>query len=129
MHVLIVDDDEGIRTLLADLLEEEGYAVESATNGQEALTTLQHSDDRPCVILLDLMMPVMSGWEFREAQRRTHTHSDIPVVVISAIPVLTAQTTLDAVAYFSKPIDLDALVGTVERYCTREDYGCGSQPP
>jgi CheY-like chemotaxis protein len=86
MHVLVVDDDLSVRSLLAD----EGFVMESASNGQERLTTLQGSPQHPCVILLDLMMPVMNGWEFRQAQRRSQILSAIPVVVISAIPALGA---------------------------------------
>src|SRR5262249_1755713 len=81
--VLVVDDDSDIRGALCELLEDEGYRVVAASNGEEALVYL-NSRERPCVILLDLMMPVMDGWEFRRQQQKDPRWSQIPVVVITA---------------------------------------------
>jgi CheY-like chemotaxis protein len=118
MAVLIVDDDAAIRSVLVDLLEDEGYPVVSAANGHEALAYLQHNTLRPCVILLDLMMPVMDGWQFRAAQQADTALATIPVVVLSASENLrqVAQT-LAATAYLAKPIDLAALTHTVNQLC------------
>src|SRR5919206_1695644 len=81
-EVLVVEDDFAIRETLRELLEDEGYRVAWAANGKEALARLH--ERAPRVILLDLMMPVMDGWEFRVAQQRDPALASIPVVVISA---------------------------------------------
>ncbi len=115
--VLVVEDDETVRETLCMVLEDEGYDVESAANGQEALRHLR-SAPPPCLILLDLMMPVMSGWEFRLQQRQDPTLSSIPVVVVSAVTNgVDPVGALDAIAYFKKPVDLDALLSTVASHC------------
>jgi CheY-like chemotaxis protein len=80
--VLVVDDERDLREGIAECLESEGYAVEQAKNGREALQLVASS--RPAVILLDLMMPVMSGWQVIEALRASPTLRTIPVIVISA---------------------------------------------
>jgi CheY-like chemotaxis protein len=84
MTILIVEDEPPIRDVLAEILEDEGYRVSTVSNGMEALTYLRQQADRPRLILLDLGMPVMTGWEFREEQLRDATLKDIPVVVMSA---------------------------------------------
>jgi CheY-like chemotaxis protein len=115
--ILIVEDDVNVRETLAMLLEHEGYRTAMVANGREALRHLQ-SRPLPCVILLDLMMPVMSGWEFRVEQQRDPALAEIPVVVISAIANSTERiNALHAHAYFRKPVDLDALLQTIARYC------------
>src|SRR5262245_23155992 len=81
--VLVVDDDEEIRNALTEFLSDEGYGVVSASNGREALASLREGV-HPSVILLDLMMPVMDGWDFRAEQLRDPGLRDIPVVVITA---------------------------------------------
>ena len=115
--ILIVDDDDDIRDALTMILEDEGYKVVGAINGVEALKYLRSSGP-PCLILLDLMMPVMDGWVFRSTQMQDPALASIPVIVISAfsnVPRLTA--TLDVVDYLQKPIDLDILIATVKRFC------------
>src|SRR6476646_3849700 len=82
--LLVVDDDPIIRESLADLLHDEGYVVMTAVNGKDALARLRASDSPACVILLDLVMPLMSGPEFYEEMRKDTALADIPVVVISA---------------------------------------------
>src|SRR5438874_8753476 len=82
-HILVVDDDPGIVESLKDLLEAEGYHVETASNGREALDMLR-ARQRPNLILLDLTMPEMDGFEFRDEQEWDPRFSEIPVVVISA---------------------------------------------
>ena len=118
MSILIVDDDPAIRTMLVDLLEDEGHVVSSAANGQEALTYLQRAANRPQLILLDLMMPLMDGWQFRTLQRQDPELAPIPVIVLSAGENLKrAAATLAADAYFAKPVDFDALLRTVALFC------------
>src|SRR5262245_34872901 len=82
-RVLIVDDDYDIRATLHEILSDEGYDVASSANGFEALQALR-SGTAPCLILLDLMMPVMDGWQFRAQQLSDPTLASIPVVVLSA---------------------------------------------
>lgn len=109
-RVLVVEDDEGIRDALCDLLESEGFDVSSAVHGRDALEKLRNSDgQRPDVILLDLMMPVMDGWAFRSEQQRDPKLADIPVVVITA----SRQADLASLrprAFLKKPIDFDELL-------------------
>src|SRR6476646_6367807 len=78
--ILIVDDDKDVRSALAELLEGEGYAVAGAHNGHEALQ-LMRAGLHPAVILLDLMMPVMDGWDFRSEQQRDPAFAGVPVVI------------------------------------------------
>lgn len=114
-NVLVVDDDADIRELLAQFLEVEGFRVTSARNGQEAIDRLRHGD-RACVILLDLMMPVMNGWQFRDEQKQDPALAGIPVVVISAV-IADHVPPIDANAYMRKPLDLDRLLSTVRTFC------------
>jgi CheY-like chemotaxis protein len=110
-RVLVVDDDQDIRETLAELLTDEGYLVESASNGREALTTLRNGV-RPDVILLDLMMPVMDGYQFRDEQRADPLLASIPVIVITAgsNPSLSA---LGANMFVPKPLDLGRLLDSL----------------
>jgi CheY-like chemotaxis protein len=114
--ILVVDDDPDIRDSLREVLEDEGYDVACVGNGREALDHLKASSPRPCVILLDLMMPVMDGWQFRREQKLDPEIADIPLIVITATgnrPVL-----IDAAELVMKPLDLRRLFEAVERYCT-----------
>src|SRR5262245_20335248 len=114
MDILIVDDDGSIREMLRLFLEMKGYTVSSAINGQDALDHLGQSAELPQLILLDLMMPVMSGVEFRAAQRQTPALAGIPVALISADANLRESAPIvNADAYLSKPIDFDVLLATV----------------
>jgi len=118
MDILIVDDDHSIREMLRLFLELKGYTIASAINGQDALDYLRQSPEPPQLILLDLMMPVMSGAEFRTAQRQTPALASIPVALISADANLRdSAPVLDAEAYLPKPIDFDLLLATIERFC------------
>jgi CheY-like chemotaxis protein len=117
MCVLIVEDQPEIRSVITEILEDEGYAVASVTNGLEALTYLREQSDRPRLILLDLGMPVMTGWEFREEQQRDPTFAEIPVIIMSALPDLNGKAAaLKATACLDKPIELETLLGVVEQY-------------
>jgi len=112
-EILVVDDDPDIRESLREVLEDEGYAVACVGNGREALDYL-HREPRPRVILLDLMMPVMDGGQFRREQKRDPAIADIPLIVITATgkrPVL-----IDAEELVMKPLDLGRLFEAIERY-------------
>jgi CheY-like chemotaxis protein len=115
--VLIVEDDRDISSSVAELLEDSGFATCVAFNGAEALKML-NSGVRPSVILLDLMMPVMDGFAFRDAQRKDPALAMIPVVVMSADGNLAErQSRAQANAYIRKPLDIDALIAVVQEYC------------
>lgn len=111
--IMVVEDDFDIREVVADLLTAEGYEVIIAANGREALDYLE-SRAPPCVILLDLMMPVMNGWQFLEMLRKDCRLSQVPVVVVTASP----SSVSGANALIRKPFDLDDLVRTVSRFCS-----------
>ena len=113
--VLIVEDDLDTREMLGRFLELEGYTVETAENGKRALERLG-SGVGACVILLDLMMPVMDGWQFRQEQIRDASLADIPVIVVSAAGRERLEK-IQANAYLSKPVDLDELLGCVTQFC------------
>lgn len=116
-RILIVEDDPALRGAVAEVLEEEGYEVECAANGAEALSQLGGSAI-PSVILLDLAMPVMDGWTFRAAQRRDPRFASIPTVVVSAsIAGPDAMDGLAPEAFLAKPFDLDQLIRTIQRLC------------
>ena len=114
-HVLVVEDDANVREVIAETLEGEGYDVISAANGLEALRCLRGALTPPCLILLDLMMPVMDGWQFRDEQKKDPSIALVPVVVLSAHGDLT--TSIDATGYLSKPIKLDPLLKVIARFC------------
>ena len=116
--VLVVDDDDAIRDALSMILEDEGYVVETAGNGRDALQYLQ-AGSRPCLIVLDLKMPIMTGQEFRVEQQRDAVLSTIPVAVISAHIVPGTKPEVDADAFLPKPIDYDDFLETVANYCPR----------
>jgi CheY-like chemotaxis protein len=116
--VLVVDDDEAIRESLADLLADEGYRVQTASNGAEALSLLRPPAQlRPCVILLDLMMPIMNGQEFYAEHQRDPTLASIPVVIISADKNFALKATGIRGEFLPKPVRLDTVLGVLGRHC------------
>ena len=116
--ILVVDDDLDIRELLTELLRERGFAVESAANGQEALDRLEAGGAKPNLILLDLMMPVMSGWELAQILRRDPEYSGIPVVVFSADrDALRDTEALGVRECLQKPVELSTFLEIARRYC------------
>jgi CheY-like chemotaxis protein len=113
LHVLVVDDEPGIRSFIALALRGEGYRVSTAENGARALDRI--AEEPPAVVLLDLQMPVMDGWELR--RRLSVQHPGLQVVIMSAIP--RGQVGLevgDRDGYLAKPFSLDALLQTVGRF-------------
>jgi len=109
--ILVVDDERDIRDAIAELLQDEGYEVEEAGDGAEALAKAR--DCHPLVVLLDLMMPGMNGWEFRDRQRGDPQLAEIPVIVVSALGKVPE---VDAAGYLEKPFDLDDLLSAVRRH-------------
>ena len=114
--ILIVDDDEPLRSSLCESFEYEGYTAVGMPNGRAALDYLRTSLSEPCMILLDLMMPVMNGWQFREEQLRDPGLSKIPVVVITANGTVD-RSQLDVTDVLHKPVSLSALLDMTNRYC------------
>ncbi len=114
--ILIVDDDDDIRETLADLLLESGYKVLTATNGQQALDVLR-SHSPICLVLLDLMMPVMDGQEFRAAVSNENHLADIPIVVITAGGQKLASTAAPGVPVLYKPLRMDDVIEVVKGHC------------
>ncbi len=113
--VLVVEDESYLCDLIADVLETEGHTVRKASNGLEAL---QHVRERkPDIILLDLMMPIMDGWEFISALKSEGEWAGIPVVIITAIyDVKRTQLDTGAAAVITKPFDIDQLADIVRTY-------------
>jgi DNA-binding response OmpR family regulator len=114
-YVLVVDDDPAIRGLVGDALRDEGYVVDMAAHGAEALEAIRAR--RPATVLLDLMMPVMDGFSFMEACQREHLCDGLPIVVISAAhDALRRVKDLQVYACVSKPFDIDEVVRLVGHY-------------
>lgn len=115
-RILIVEDDTSIRELLVELLESEGYFVSSAVNGLEGLKQLE-TESNPNLILIDLMMPVMDGYTFRSEQLKNNAWAKIPTVVMSAEANAKEKLkSYNITAFLSKPVELDTILQTVERY-------------
>jgi CheY-like chemotaxis protein len=115
--ILVVDDDRDIRDTLIETLEDHGYRAAGAANGVEALAVLRTSEERPCLILLDLMMPVMDGQGFREEQLKNPTWAGIPVVVISAYSDVEAKARTLSAEYMRKPLAIRPLIEAVRKHC------------
>ena len=116
LPLMIVDDDDDLRDALADVMIAQGYEVAAFADARAALTALEEGIT-PFVILLDLMMPGMSGWEFRAAQLENPTLALIPVVVVTAAGNLSdGARTLSNVEVLYKPFELEILLPLVARY-------------
>ena len=114
-NILVVEDNDDVREMMAVTLELEGHEVSTAVNGRDALNKLR-AGDRPCVILLDLMMPVMNGWEFRNVLERDPILKSVPVVIVSAATAELVHNA-DAAAYLPKPLDMEQLLHVVGGFC------------
>ena len=112
-RILVVDDDLAIRDSLGDVLGDAGYEVALARDGREALAMMS---PRPALLLVDLMMPELDGWELIDELERTAPLADIPVCVLTAI---ASHAPPKASAVLQKPVDLDVLLATVERLVKR----------
>jgi two-component system chemotaxis response regulator CheY len=112
--VLVVEDDASIREVIADVLEDKGFRVVPAINGSDALRQLDR--ERPDVMVLDLLMPVMHGWAFMESYLEKTGGSLIPIVVVSVNPALPrSYNRLGVAEVVSKPFDVDHLLQAVEQ--------------
>ncbi|HYD47274.1 MAG TPA: response regulator [Terriglobales bacterium] len=113
----MVDDDEDIRGAVATFLELHGYTVCEASNGREALHYLA-DPERICLILLDLFMPEMNGWAFRQEQAKDARAAQIPVIVISADSAAARQAaSTGVIAALTKPVEFDTLLDVVSQHC------------
>ncbi len=121
MAILIVDDDVDIREALRFVLAEAGYETDAVEDGLDALALLR-SGERPALILLDLMMPRMDGWQFRERQLSDPSLAPVPVAVMSACGVDDRTWQLGIVDYVPKPIDRDALLRLAHRYSPNASF-------
>jgi CheY-like chemotaxis protein len=114
-RVLVVEDEPYLCDLIADVLEAEGHVPSKAANGLDALTRI--TEEKPQLILLDLMMPVMDGWEFMAVLRSNPAWQDIPVVIITAVyDVERTQKESGARAVITKPFDIDQLIDVVNSF-------------
>ena len=121
--VLLVEDHPDVRDMMSLALELSGHHVSTAANGKEALEVLR--EEQPCVILLDLMMPVMDGWQFCAALERNSSAREVPLIVISALSDLPGRIPADA--HLAKPVDIDRMLELVDGYCRAG--GCGGGEP
>lgn len=117
-NILIVEDNTDIRELLKLSIEMDGYTVNTAANGQEALETLSKLDP-PCLILLDLMMPIMDGWKFVEELEKDKRLNSIPYVLLTAYAE-SGNDIKNARAIIKKPIDFEILNSTLKNFCTNK---------
>ncbi|MDD5630034.1 MAG: response regulator [Elusimicrobia bacterium] len=116
--VLVVDDDAAVRGMLCAALSAQGYETLAAGNGREALACLRGQARRPGLILLDLMMPEMNGWEFLRVQREDPDLARIPVAVITVLANLEGRAPeLGAVDLLAKPSRIETLMPLVARLC------------
>ena len=113
--VLVVEDDRDIRESLVALIQMEGYSTYGVNDGKKALEALKDIKST-CLILLDLMMPVMDGWQFLDAREGDADLARIPVVTISAVDE-SSRPKGRAQGHIKKPIDFDALIATIQGFC------------
>lgn len=121
-QLLIVDDDEDLRCSISEALESAGFVVTVAANGREAFARLS-TDVLPDVILLDLLMPVMNGWQFCEERKKDPKLADIPIIAMSAAVSKDPWSPyyLDVNDFVAKPIELDDLFAKLEGYSGKAD--------
>ena len=124
-QILIVEDDDGIRDACREILEAEEFSVETCTNGKEALAILD-AHPEPCLILLDMMMPIMNGREFMAAfAKRPHTIVPIPVYLVSASSGSSAGKEMGCLGYLKKPFNIEVLLLIVRTHCeTNKNQHC-----
>lgn len=126
-QIVVIEDDENIREMLQLIMENEGYEVQTASNGEEAFQLLKLLAT-PCLILTDLTMPFMDGYTFIELASRTHTVATIPIVVCSAAPDISRIKVISESGKIKglirKPIDIDYMMRIVHQYCSPPPKPC-----
>lgn len=115
MAILIVDDETDIRETLEDFLTDEGFSVRSAADGAAALRDL-HGEELPCVVILDLIMPVVDGNEVIEEMKKDERLRDVPVIITTSDPGRAPR----GVPLMKKPVSLQSLLAAVEQLCARD---------
>lgn len=119
-HILVVEDDRDIRESVVEVLEDEGHGVTAAADGREALEHLLGAGPRPDLILLDLMMPVMSGYQFREEQLKLPALASIPVLVVTADVNARAKVeSLNVAGFVQKPLKIQPLIDRIDQLLAR----------
>ncbi len=118
-YILLIEDDVDIRETMFDVLKDEGFAVQTANNGQEALDFLRSAKQLPALILLDIMMPVMDGYQFREHQVKDPVFANIPTAMISADGQLQQKASrIGLTEFLKKPVDIEQLFALAHRHCS-----------
>jgi CheY-like chemotaxis protein len=115
IDILLAEDDEDLREAMIDTLHDAGYSVEGVGNGRDALEWLEVTAEPPKIILLDLMMPVMDGWQFLDERRKTPKVASVPVVVLSANGNFVEKN--ETVAFLRKPVRVQPLLAIIASYC------------
>ena len=118
IDILLAEDDDDLREALVDTLEDAGYTTVSFSNGQEALEWLQDTPRLPLLVLIDMRMPVMDGWQFREKQSKDPAISGVPVVMLSAMNEVGKGV---GVEHLKKPVQPGELLAVVARHCGRRN--------
>jgi len=113
--VLVVDDEKELREMLCDALELNGYDAVAAAEGQAALDVLERTE-HVCMVLLDLLMPGMNGWDFFREMRARSEYAAIPVIVHSSAP---STAPAGATRVLAKPVDLERLLAVVREHCEK----------
>jgi len=126
--ILVVEDDREQREALCAMLDLEGFEHAEAANGREALDYLDRSR-APCLVLLDLEMPVMNGWDFRAKQLAEERLSRIPVVVVTATDPGSGRRFPGAAGFLWKPLKFEKVVAVLDRMCTRGKKGLPTATP
>ncbi len=114
--ILVVDDEAAIAEVIGSVLQDEGYRVATAADGEAALEILRDEETPPCLAFLDLMMPGMNGWELRNAMLADPALSAVPVVILSAFTA-GDMSSLHSVAVIQKPFQLDQIVELAANHC------------
>ena len=116
--IMVVEDDRAIRDTLIEILRDNDFRAVGAANGKIAIDKLRATENKPCLILLDVMMPVMDGWQFRDIQRQDPDLKTVPVIVFTAhanVKDVTRRMAIDTA--LEKPVDLDDVLALAEKYC------------
>lgn len=121
-RIVVVEDDEDIRVLYEEILTGEGFDVEVAENGEQALLILNSMERLPCLVLTDFMMPGINGSELVKRLRMNDLLISIPVVMISAKPLTDLE--IGDVEFLKKPIDVDTIIEKVKEYCGPSNTPC-----